>query len=187
MARPDGVYDWRNAGRGKSDGDNLISHSMKGDWGPVLSAYLDFFYLSGGDLERARCQIPPILRPSMDETVDGGRCFLYMWASRRKQSVEAKSTLYGVSWIAAFPENADWSTSEGMGESHKCASAESLLYAVRFARKYESRKSDVPRMCILDCVLKFDESGAILEGDAALPPRNVHYYQIFEFNLIDVD
>ena len=42
-------------------------------------------------------------------------------------------------------------------------------------------------MCFLDCVLKFDDAGTIVEDNATLQPRHCRYYQFFEFELLDVD
>ena len=42
-------------------------------------------------------------------------------------------------------------------------------------------------MCFLDCVIKFDDAGAIVEDNATLHPRHCRYYQFFEFELLGVD
>ena len=37
----------------------------------------------------------------------------------------------------------------------------------------------------MDCVLKFDENGALAEDNVDRRPRFCHFYQLFDFDLLD--
>ena len=158
---------------------------MKDAWKAGMECVSGFFISqSSKDLERACAVISPEIRSSMEEAIAGWRCVLDERPSSRRKSVDEKESLHGTSWGASFSRTLtgrfqqDW--------PHRAyAFQPGRFFFARFARTCESRQSDVHTMRFPDCVLKFGDSGTIVEDDAMMQPRICRYYQFFEFELID--
>ena len=149
-----------------------------------------FFTLEGMGIPRTWNNVEDELRATIHASSGNYAPLIDRWLDARRTSVEKKERKYGVAWSMNFAKTADWATQVGMSASRASVAAEVHLFSrpttsLQFKRTYECSKVEEPRMCFLDCVLKFDDVGAIVEDKEKKAPRNCRFYQIFDFRLLD--
>ena len=171
--------------------DHFITHGMKSEWKNCLDCVAGFFFtLEGKGVERTWPSVEDELRGAIRHSDGDYDDLIGKWLHARRTCVEKKERQYGVAWSMNFTKTADWATQVGMSASKSSVAAEVHLFsrpatALHFKRTYECPKIEEPRMCFLDCVLKFNEDGSIVEDKERKAPRNCRFYQFFDFPLLD--
>ena len=189
-AHADGVYTWCGTAWSKVDGQHFVTMSMKTEWEKCIDCASGFFFsMQGKGVPRDWPHIELFMKEQVSEYSHNAQELLEMWDYTRRVSVQNKERVYGVHSSVKFSTNAEWPLQTGVAVSKVCVSAELHLFtrpstSVHIKRTYESPKIEEPRLCFLDCVLKFNDRGTLVPDIETVSPRKCRFYQFFDFCLL---
>ena len=140
-------------------------------------------------IRRTWSDVEVFLQGQVRQFRNDGESLLNLWERTRRMAVQDKERKFGVHTSIIFCKDAERAIQTGMAVSRVCVSAELHLFtrpptSEQLKRTYESPKIEEPMLCLLDCVLKFDEGGKLVPDEETRSPRKCRFYQFFDFRLL---